>query len=119
MDAMREVVETADELEAAIEDYEEMNWKVYERTPGRVVFRRGKRGNVFWHLPYLLLAPVVGNLTYSAFRRFNRPRYTVVRVRGGVEEEPPAATGPTVEEIEQVGMAETVADQDGVDDEER
>lgn len=116
---MREVVETADELEAAIEDYEEMGWKVYDRTPGRVVFRRGKRGNVFWHLPYLLLAPVVGNLTYSAFRRYNRPRYTVVRVRGGVEEEPPAATEAAGEEIEQVDMAETVAESDVVDGEER
>jgi hypothetical protein len=94
---MREVVETVDELDAAVEDYEEMGWEVDERTSGRVVFRWGLRGNFFWHLLYFIPAPVFGNLAYSAFRRFNRPRYTVVRVRGGV-----------AEEVEQVGVTESV-----------
>lgn len=99
---MREVVETADEIEAAVQDYEEMDWEVYDRTLDRVVFRRGLRGRFLWHFFYFLLAPVVGNLIYSAFRRFNRPRYTVVRVRGGA-----------AEKIEQTSMAETVARETG------
>ncbi len=106
---MREVVGTTDELEAAVQDYEEMGWDVYDRTSGRVVFRRGLRGNFFWHFLYLIPAPVFGNLAYSAFRRFNRPRYTVVRVRGGVGEEQAEAT---VEEVEQEDMDEMVAERD-------
>ena len=80
---MRELVDSKDELEAAATDYERMGWEVTDRTGGRLVVERGWRGSWGMHILYFLLAPVYGNLVYSAYRRFDRPEQVVIRVRGG------------------------------------
>lgn len=79
---MRELVDSKDELEAAENDYERMGWEVTDRTTGRSVVERGLRGSWWWHVLYLFLAPIAGNLIYSAYRRYDRPEQVVIRVRG-------------------------------------
>ena len=99
----RELVDTESELEAAVSDYERMGWEVAERSRERVVLSRGLRGSWLWHLLFLVLIPIVANLCYSAYRRYNRPEGVVIRRRGAaaetadadpVEEDPDAGEAP-------------------------
>lgn len=78
----RELVDTKHALAAAEQDYLRMGWDVIDRTPGQVTVERGRRGAWGWHLLFLILVPLVGNLCYSAYRRYNRPEQMVVRIRG-------------------------------------
>jgi len=78
----RELVDSKNELEAAELDYQHMGWDVVERSPGRTTVERGWRGAWGWHLLFLILVPIAGNLCYSAYRRYNRPEQIVIRVRG-------------------------------------
>lgn len=82
---MRELVETKQQLEAAESDYERMGFDAVDRAPGRTVMRRGLRGSWLPHILYLFLVPIVGNLVYSAFRRYDRPERVVIRIRGFAE----------------------------------
>lgn len=82
---MRELVDTNRELEAAIMDYQQLGFEVTEREQGRAVLKRGLRGGWGWHILYFLLAPIYGNVVYSAYRRFDRPERVIVRVRGFAE----------------------------------
>lgn len=84
---MRDVVDTEEEHNNAVSDYERMGWEIDAREENRTVLRRGLRGSWLWHLLFFLLAPIVGNLCYSAYRRFDRPEKTVVRVRDGARRE--------------------------------
>lgn len=79
---MRELVDSTPELDAAEADYERMGWEVIDRTPERAVVERGFRGSWLWHLLFFLLIPILANLCYSAYRRYNRPEQVVIRVRG-------------------------------------
>lgn len=83
---MRDVVDTEEEHNTAVSDYERMGWEIDAREEGRTVLRRGFRGGWGWHLLFFVLLPVFGNLGYSAFRRYDRPAYVVVRTRGDREE---------------------------------
>ena len=76
---MREVVETEQEFKQAQFDYETAGWEVVEKAQGRAVLERDLRGTWIWHLLYFFLAPVYGNLVYSAYRRYDRPERIVIR----------------------------------------
>ena len=76
---MREVVETERDFDQALFDYETAGWETIEKAQGRAVMERDLRGTWIWHLLYFFLAPVYGNLVYSAFRRYNRPERIVIR----------------------------------------
>lgn len=78
---MPQLVETERELDQTITDYQTEGWDVEKREAGRVVFERGLRGRWAWHLLYLILLPIIGNLCYSAYRRYGRPEREVVRHR--------------------------------------
>ena len=80
---MREVVETKQELENAVGDYETAGWEAVEQTDNRAVMERGLRGSAVWHILYFFLAPLYGNLVYSAYRRYDRPETCVIRVQAG------------------------------------
>jgi len=109
----RELVETKREREAAESDYERMGWEVVDRSPGRSIVERGRRGSWGWHILYLFLVPIVGNLIYSAYRRYDRPEQIVIRIRRFAEPDPtPDAGGDTVEE----DRREDAGDADPVDD---
>lgn len=82
---MREIVETKQELEAAESDYEQMGWEVTARALGRTVVKQGTRGDWRWHILLVILAPLYGNLVYAAYRRYNRPKYVVIRIQGAAE----------------------------------
>jgi hypothetical protein len=84
---MRDVVDTDHERDLAVSDYERMGWEIDTEGENRTVLKRGFRGSWWWHLLFLILAPIVGNLCYSAYRRFDRPEKTVVRVRDGARKE--------------------------------
>ena len=108
----RELVDTERERKAAESDYERMGWEV-NRSAGRTVAERGFRGSWVWHILYFLLAPIYGNLIYSAYRRYDRPEQIVIRTRGGDDADPtPDAGGDTVEE----DRREDAGDADPVDD---
>jgi hypothetical protein len=95
----RELVDTKRELQGAESDYEQMGWEVVDRSPGRIVVERGRRGSWPWHLLYFAILPVYGNLLYSAYRRYNRPQRLVIRIRGFAEgTSPPDESGEEVEE---------------------
>lgn len=93
----RELVDTKREREAAESDYERMGWEVVDRSAGRSVVERGWRGSWGLHLFFFLLAPVYGNMVYSAYRRYDRPEQIVIRTRG-FDDPTPDAGGDTVEE---------------------
>jgi len=78
---MREVVDTEQEYEQAVFDYETAGWEVVEQAQGRAVLERGLRGTWVWHLLFFVAAPIYGNLIYSAYRRYDRPERFVVRRR--------------------------------------
>lgn len=78
---MRDVVDTDHERDLAVSDYRQMGWEVDAEGENRTVLRRGHRGSWGWHILFFLLAPIVGNLCYSAYRRFDRPEKIVVRIR--------------------------------------
>mgnify|MGYP000421626364 CR=1 FL=1 len=80
---MRTVVETTREFDQAISDYQAIGWEVDQRGADRAILKRGFRGSWLWHLLFLFLVPIVGNLCYSAYRRYNRPAWRVVRLRDG------------------------------------
>lgn len=82
----RELVDTKRELQGAESDYEQMGWNVIDRSPGRIVVERGRRGSWAWHLLYFIALPVYGNLLYSAYRRYDRPQRLVIRIRGFAED---------------------------------
>jgi hypothetical protein len=82
----RELVDTKHELQGAEADYELMGWEVIDRSAGRIVVERGRRGSWGWHLLYLLILPILGNLIYSAYRRYDRPEQIVIRIRGHSDE---------------------------------
>lgn len=89
---MRDVVDTEEEHNNAVSDYERMGWEIDAREENRTVLRRWLRGSWLWHILFFFMAPVFGNVCYSAFRRYDRPAYVVVRTRGDgedVEEETP------------------------------
>ena len=105
----RELVDTKREREAAEADYERMGWEVVGRSTGRTVVERGRRGSWGWHILYFLLVPIVGNLIYSAYRRYDRPEQIVIRTHGGAEADATrAGVADTVEED-----TTPVADTDG------
>lgn len=76
---MRKVVESEQEFEQALFDYQTAGWETAEKAEGRAVLERGLRGSWLWHLLYFFFAPVYGNMLYSAYRRYNRPEKLVVR----------------------------------------
>ncbi|MFD1600314.1 hypothetical protein [Halobellus rarus] len=78
---MREIVDTEEDRQRAVEDYEAIGWEVEDETADRTVLKRGFRGGWIEHVLYFLLAPIYGNLVYSAYRRFDRPKRHIVRVR--------------------------------------
>lgn len=80
---MREVVDTKEEFDQAIFDYETAGWEAIEQARGRAVLERGLRGAWGWHLLFLFLAPIYGNMAYSAYRNFDRPEKLVIRRRMG------------------------------------
>ena len=97
----RELVDTESELEAAVSDYERMGADLADRSRNRAVVSRGARGAWVWHLAFLITVPIVGNVIYSAYRRFGRPEEVVIRIRGAaddtadpVEEDPDAGEAP-------------------------
>jgi hypothetical protein len=59
------------------------------------------------HILYFLCAPVYGNLIYSAYRRYDRPEQTVIRVREGDDAAPTRAT-TTVGNAGEGGVGEEV-----------
>jgi len=79
---MREIVDNQTELEQSMFDYETAGWEVEEKSRGRVVMKRGLRGGFLEHFLFFFLAPIYGNLVYSAYRRFDRPERIVLRVQG-------------------------------------
>jgi len=91
----RELVDTKREREAAEADYERMGWEVVGRSTGRTVVERGRRGSWGWHILYFLLVPIVGNLIYSAYRRYDRPKQIVIRTHGGPRRTRPAPASRT------------------------
>ena len=78
---MREVVDTEQEFKQAIFDYETVGWETVEQAQGRAVLERGLRGTWIWHVLYFIMAPIYGNVVYSAYRRYDRPEKLVVRRR--------------------------------------
>lgn len=84
---MREVVDTERGFEQAVFDYETAGWDVEEKNQGRAVLNRGYRGGWGWHLLFLVLIPIGGNLAYSAYRRFDRPERAVIRLKGTTDTE--------------------------------
>lgn len=84
---MRDAVDTQREYANAVNDYERMGWEIDARESGRTVLQRGLRGGWLWHLLFFLIVPIIGNLCYSAFRRYDRPEYVVVRLRGTREDD--------------------------------
>lgn len=78
---MREVVDTKTEFEQAVFDYETAGWETVEQSQGRAVLERGLRGSWAWHILFLFIAPIYGNLLYSAYRCYDRPEQFVVRRR--------------------------------------
>ena len=101
---MRELVESENQLKAATADYERMGWEVVDQTAGRVVVKRGLRGSWLPHILYFLLAPIYGNLIYSAFRRYDRPEHVVIRIRDFAERSTKSVSedenGPSVDDSE-------------------
>lgn len=87
---MREVLETEQEFKQALFDYETAGWEVVDKAQGRAVLERGLRGTWIWHFLYFFLAPVYGNLVYSAYRRYDRPERIVIRRQ--MDDEEPADT---------------------------
>lgn len=82
----RELVDTESELEAAVSDYERMGADLADRSRNRAVVSRGARGAWVWHLAFLITVPIVGNVIYSAYRRFGRPEEVVIRIRGAADD---------------------------------
>jgi len=80
---VREIVESEHEYDVAINDYETMGWEVVERGDSRAVVKRDLRGSWLWHLLYFLTVPVIGNMVYSAYRRYDRPERRIIRLRTG------------------------------------
>ena len=78
----RESVDSKRELQGAETDYERMGWDVVDRASGRIVVERGLRGSWMWHILFLLLVPIIGNLCYSAYRRYDRPEQVVIWIEG-------------------------------------